>query len=1585
MKRRILTRILSAFMAAILVVELLPAPAFASDADLPEEDISADAPLGDTTSEEIPAVPEESSDPIETDIDTEQSSEEDPPDEDPSSDEAEEPQRPEEDPSDVDTPSDHGDFQSNEELPGEDAPLTSEEREDPENDEVSEQDTETPKEDEEPPKEDGELRDEETADNETADEETADDETADEEDALSEEEVEGLRQQAIMDELDQLLISLNSSRRRAPAKASFEDQLAQFPDSYQPALKALHATHPNWTFVAVDTGLDWNAAVNAEYGSRSTMEYNYGPGNVANHLLLNNHNTYYSSGSYSSTNHYRPIDGRFVSASRAAIAYYMDPRNFLDDKYIFQFEDQQFNNSVEKSGVSTILLSGCNTSTGLAKITTYVTTAGKTKSLSELSSVYGEDYPTVIYNIGKVTNVSPYFLASKIVQETSANTTSSVISGTVSGYVGYYNFYNIGSTADASGKAYINGLKYAKNHDWFNPIVALKGGAEFLADKYISKGQNTAYYMRFNVSPDRYYTAYAHQYMSALPASAAEGSKTATGYRTIGAMNSAFLFYIPIYKNMPDQTATVNLTPTTKGKTTSKVTLYKEPSISGSYLTSVPSGTDVTILGGTVTSTDGYQNRIYYPYWYQVKVTVSGKSYTGYIYEQAISVNSVYNLKKGSTKSIKTVLSTTGNVGTIYYETSDPAVATVSDSGVVTAIANGSCTIYAISGGGSFDAIGITVSSSGATSVAIDEPALTSISNTTGGIKIGWKAVSGATLYRVYRKTADSNWSRIAEVTTTSFTDGTAKSGTSYTYTVRALSGSVISTYDETGLSVRFLKAPSLLSATATSNGITVKWGETPGANGYNIYRKVTGGSWERIATVSSSSTSFLDCERMVSGTTYIYTVRAYYGSGLSSFYANGISAKATLSSLTAPKLKSISNTSNGIRITWDAVSGAQSYRVYRKTGNSGWSRVAVGSATSFTDTAVANDTVYTYTVRAESGSKLSGYDASGLTYRYLKPPSLASAKASANSITVTWKQVPGAQGYYVYRKVSGGNWSFIKTISSGSTVSYTDNGGLVSGTTYIYTVLAYSDRYRSSFVSAGVSAKASSAYQINLATPTLKAISNTLSGVTASWNPVSGAEKYRVYRKTSNTNWVNLADVTSTSYADTTTVSGTTYYYTVRALAGNTQSGYNAAGLSICYLKAPSLTSAVASSNSITVKWEKVSGAHGYQVYRRTTGSNWARIANISSGSTVSYTDNSVLVSGTTYYYTVRSVYGSYLSSYFNSGISAKISSGSSNSNLKNYIANGKLNYRTGPGFDYSIAGSVASRTTVQVVSDSDVNVNGSIWYKVYINGKYYYMLSDYLRPAGTSTSSLGTPTLKSISNAVNGVTVTWSAISGAQNYRIYRKTSGTNWNKIADVKTVSYTDTSAISGTTYFYTVRAVSGSSISGYNTSGLSICYLKTPTLTSASAASSGITVKWEKISGAKGYYIYRKTSGSGWSRVGQVNSGSTVSYLDNSSLTSSATYIYTVRAYSGSSLSSFVSTGVSAKAVSNSNLINYVTTGMLNYRTGPGSNYSLAGTLDEGKTVQVVSGSGVDVNGTIWYKIYYNGSYYYMSSKFLKKV
>ena len=200
-----------------------------------------------------------------------------------------------------------------------------------------------------------------------------------------------------------------------------------------------------------------------------------------------------------------------------------------------------------------------------------------------------------------------------------------------------------------------------------------------------------------------------------------------------------------------------------------------------------------------------------------------------------------------------------------------------------------------------------------------------------------------------------------------------------------------------------------------------------------------------------------------------------------------------------------------------------------------------------------------------------------------------------------------------------------------------------------------------------------------------------------------------------------------------------------------------------------------------------------------------------------------------------------------------------------------------------------------------------------------------------------------------------------------------------------MSYTDTSAISGTTYFYTVRAVSGSSISGYNTSGLSICYLKTPTLTSASAASSGITVKWEKISGAKGYYIYRKTSGSGWSRVGQVNSGSTVSYLDNSSLTSSATYIYTVRAYSGSSLSSFVSTGVSAKAVSNSNLINYVTTGMLNYRTGPGSNYSLAGTLDEGKTVQVVSGSGVDVNGTIWYKIYYNGSYYYMSSKFLKKV
>lgn len=1218
-----------------------------------------------------------------------------------------------------------------------------------------------------------------------------------------------LSEEEQMAEANQELIS--SSVMATSDGYDYEEELSKFPRSYQPYLEALHELHPDWVFVAVNTGLTWEEVIDGELGAASTIDYDLN--NTTHHLLLNNHDGYYSTSSYSSTNGYKPIDGHHVSCSRAAIAYYMDPRNFLIEKYIFQFEDQSYSSVQQLEGVEKILKSADSTAQGLYHMKNYVTTSGTTATLASLGSDYGSDYSTIIYRSGMASSVSPYFLASKIVQETGATTTNASISGTYSGYTGIYNFYNIGAYASTTGEAVANGLKYAKEHGWTNPILAVKGGADFLASSYIAKGQNTGYYMRFNVSPDAYYSTYSHQYMSATYAVAAEATSTLSGYKDADAVDSAFLFYIPVYDNMPDQDSTVSLTAATKGTTNASAKLYDVPSThSSTLLTTIPSGSTVTVLGGSVTSDDTYISRLYYPYWYKVTVTVSGTSYTGYVREELVNLNANYTLKAGTQQTLANILSAEGNVGTIYYETSNPNVATVSDSGIITTKANGTCKIYAISTGGSFDAIGVTVSSSGSsgsTVTSLDTPTLKDAASTTSGIKVTWNKVSNAAGYALYRKISSTSWSRIATISsgsTVSYTDTDVTSGETYTYTVRATNGSVNSGYDNTGISCLYLSTPALSSiSNSTNNGITVNWEKVPGATGYTFWRKTSSTSWTKIATISSGSTvSYTDTSDLASGTTYIYTVRAF-------------------------------------------TSGA-----------------------------------------------LSAYDTSGLSRMYLSNPKLASTAINNGSISVNWNSVTGATGYTVWRKTASSGWTKLTTLSSGS----------------------------------------------------------------------------------------------ATTYKDTAVSSGTTYIYTVRAFSGNGQSNYDTTGIQKMYLATPALNSAASTSSSVTVKWDAVTGATGYTVWRKVSGASWSKIATLSSDSTTSYTDSSSLTAGTTYIYTVRAFADGALSAYDTTGISVVFkSSGSSNNSspsekLVNYVVRQEIYYRTGPSKAAVAAGTLKAGAVVQIISGWSTTADELTWYKMKLDGTIYYVAGNYL---------LATPTLKSTSNVDGGVQVSWEEVSTGTGYTLWRKTSpSSGWSKIATLSSsgiTSYKDTNVSSGTTYYYTVRATYGSAASRYSTTGISQLYLSTPTLKSATASSSSVKVTWGSVSGAGGYTVWRKTANSSsWSKIATVSSGSTTSYTDSSSLTSGTTYYYTVRATGSGTLSYYNKTGISVTFGSSSSvtLVNYVTTGNVNYRTGPGTNYSLAGTLASGTTVKVVAGESYDVDGTPWYRVYINGNYYYMSSKYLKK-
>lgn len=345
---------------------------------------------------------------------------------------------------------------------------------------------------------------------------------------------------------------------------------------------------------------------------------------------------------------------------------------------------------------------------------------------------------------------------------------------------------------------------------------------------------------------------------------------------------------------------------------------------------------------------------------------------------------------------------------------------------------------------------------------AVDTPVLKAASNTTAGINVSWNKVDGAQKYYVYRKTSGTSWSRIAEVTSISYVDKTAKSGSTYTYTVRAVNKGIAGGYDKNGKSIKRLADTKVTSVTNVTSGITVKWSRVAGAAGYYVYRKTSTGSWSRIAELKGASTLGYTDTKASAGVTYIYTVRPYSGNVKGDWNSTG-----TLKRLADPTVASVTNVTAGITVKWNKTAGASGYIVYRKGTSGSWTRIAdvkSGSATSYTDKTASSGSTYSYTVRAYSGKTMSDWH----NYKSLKrlaDPKFDSAYAVKAGITIKWRKVTGAGGYILYRKAPGGSWARIADIKSGSTLKYVDTTA-AKGVKYSYTIRAYSGKVMSSWSS---------------------------------------------------------------------------------------------------------------------------------------------------------------------------------------------------------------------------------------------------------------------------------------------------------------------------------------------------------------------------------------------------------------------------------------------------------------------------------------------------------------------------------------
>ncbi|MBQ3264801.1 MAG: hypothetical protein IJH07_03400 [Ruminococcus sp.] len=506
------------------------------------------------------------------------------------------------------------------------------------------------------------------------------------------------------------------------------------------------------------------------------------------------------------------------------------------------------------------------------------------------------------------------------------------------------------------------------------------------------------------------------------------------------------------------------------------------------------------------------------------------------------------------------------------------------------------------------------------------------VSTAADGIRIKWEPIPGASLYRLYRQNG-AYWSKYADTAETSYLDTNVENGTRYNYTVRCLSSDgqrFISDYNRSGKSAVYYAAPKLRLSNA-ADGISISWDAVEGAAKYRVYYRGSKG-WTKLT--DTTSTSALDTD-VKSGYTYTYTIRTMDANGnhLSWYYEDGFKIQF----IQAPSF-SLSNAADGVKISWNAVDGAEKYRVFYY-GSRGWTRLADTAETSFIDTDVSSNHNYTYTVRCISadGSAYTGYFRAGKSIKYYAAPILKLSNAE-DGVSIQWDAVAGASKYRVYYKGRNG-WTKLIDTSSTSAVD-TD---VASGTNYTYTIRAmdsngnhlswyYADGFKIQFIRAP---------QFSL--------SNAADGVKISWDEVGGAKKYRVFYYGSK-GWTRLTDTADTSFIDTDVSSNHNYRYTVRCITedGSAYTSYFRAGKSIKYYAAPVLTLSSV-GNGVSIKWNAVSGAAQYRIYYKNSSGSWTKLTDTKSTSYV----HTAAKSGTAYTYTARAMDadGNHLSWYYADG----------------------------------------------------------------------------------------------------------------------------------------------------------------------------------------------------------------------------------------------------------------------------------------------------------------------------------------------
>lgn len=347
-------------------------------------------------------------------------------------------------------------------------------------------------------------------------------------------------------------INYNIKYSEASTDEKFEKKMDKqgFPESYKPYLRALHEEHPSWVFKANHTGISWNDLIENEKNI---------PGRVNNLIYGTYYNPHYNwrstvVGYNWYTDSYSTFDGSvWYAASDDILAYYMDPRTYMYEEYIFAFETLDYQKGYQNiNGVEAILDGSFMYQTTPTKL--FKSAFGSDAAKKKKQKGDDKTYSQIILEAAEAHGVSAYHLASRIKLEM-GNSAGVASLGNSSSYPGIYNYFNIGAFDSAVGDAVLNGLRYAAGEGsfgrpWNSVYKSIMGGAEYLSGEFISEGQNTIYTQKFNVTNES--CLFYNQYMSNIQAPATESYIEYEAYVEKGLVDSSFVFEIPVYLDMPD-------------------------------------------------------------------------------------------------------------------------------------------------------------------------------------------------------------------------------------------------------------------------------------------------------------------------------------------------------------------------------------------------------------------------------------------------------------------------------------------------------------------------------------------------------------------------------------------------------------------------------------------------------------------------------------------------------------------------------------------------------------------------------------------------------------------------------------------------------------------------------------------------------------------------------------------------------------------------------------------------------------------------------------------------------------------------